>query len=460
MRDLKESSMFGSLKIAEFRALWLGETFSVFGDQVARVALALLVFEQTSSAALTALTYGLTFVPAVLGGLLLSGLADKYPRKRVIVVTDLVRAGLAGLMAVPGLPLAVLWGFIALLTLASAPFKAAQLALLPQVLSKERYQAGLALRQMSSQTAQIVGFGGGGLLIAALNVNGALLLNALTFLLSALLVARGVRSRPAARSNVPSSTAGSTEKRFDARLIAPFLLAALIGLLVVPEGLAAPYASAMGTASFSVGILMAADPVGSVLGAWWAARTADGTPSAPAVVVPAAAAALPLVACFFLPEVAWAVTFWAISGALSTLYLIRIQAVVVAIVPDDRRGTVMGRLSTCLYTAQGLAIVGGGVAAEHYGPVAAVGLAGASAFVLTLGAAAFWRFARPRQADGAEDEQAAVSTSEQGSQVLIAHHDPLPEHPAGGRPAAEDVREPGSRPSAGNGKRDHYARTR
>lgn len=66
------------LRVPEFRAMLLAELFSIVGDQLARVALALLVFQRTDSAALTALTYALTFVPSVLGGALLSGLADRY----------------------------------------------------------------------------------------------------------------------------------------------------------------------------------------------------------------------------------------------------------------------------------------------------------------------------------------------------------------------------------------------
>src|SRR5919198_2565848 len=92
------------LGVAEFRALWAAELFSILGDQLARVALALLVFQRTSSAALSALTYALTFAPAVLGGALLSGLADRYPRRRVLAVTDPLPAGPAPPMANPGPP--------------------------------------------------------------------------------------------------------------------------------------------------------------------------------------------------------------------------------------------------------------------------------------------------------------------------------------------------------------------
>ena len=94
--------------VAEFRALFAAHLLSVIGDQFARVALTVLVFARTGSAALTALTYALTFLPAIVAGPLLSGLADRYPRRTVMVVADVARAALVAVMAVPGVPLPVL----------------------------------------------------------------------------------------------------------------------------------------------------------------------------------------------------------------------------------------------------------------------------------------------------------------------------------------------------------------
>src|SRR5262245_34663501 len=102
--------------VREFRALWAAELLCVVGDQLARVGLAVLVFQRTNSAGWTALTYALTFLPALLGGVLLSGLADRYPRRELMVVVDLGRAAVALLMAVPGLPLPVLLILVVLLT--------------------------------------------------------------------------------------------------------------------------------------------------------------------------------------------------------------------------------------------------------------------------------------------------------------------------------------------------------
>ncbi|MEW2507900.1 MFS transporter [Amycolatopsis sp. NPDC047767] len=406
MNDTKRTPSVVAMRVGEFRALWSAEMLSVFGDQVARVALALLVFARTNSAVLAALTYALTFVPAILGGLLLSGLADRFPRRTVIVVADAGRGCLAAAMAVPGVPLPVLWGLIGLLTVVGAPFKAAQLALITNVLPKDALQAGQAVRQVGSQIAQVAGFGLGGVLVLALGTTASLALNAATFFVSAAIVRVWVRSRsaPTTDQNAEDSVPAG---RPDGRLIAIFMLAGLTGLLVVPEGLAAPFASAAGVASFGVGLLMAADPVGSAVGGWWAARRPVEVSSAwRPVIVPAVLAGVPLGLCAVLPGAWWAAALWAISGILSTIYLVRMVAAVGQLVPNARRGAVMGRLSTCLYTSQGVAILCGGVVADQVGPATAVALAGAAAIFCAVVAGLVWQSARPRQVRGVADEPA------------------------------------------------------
>ena len=61
---------------------------SQIGDQLASVALSVLVFDRTGSGLATAATYALTFLPAVVGGIVLTGLADRYPRRTLIVACD------------------------------------------------------------------------------------------------------------------------------------------------------------------------------------------------------------------------------------------------------------------------------------------------------------------------------------------------------------------------------------
>src|SRR5829696_1856127 len=115
--------------VAEFRALFAAQVLSVVGDQFARVALAVLVFDRTGSAGLAALTYALTFLPDLIGGPLLSGLADRMPRRRLMVICDLGRAVLLALMAVPGAPLWVLCVLLVAVQLLNSPFSAARAAM-------------------------------------------------------------------------------------------------------------------------------------------------------------------------------------------------------------------------------------------------------------------------------------------------------------------------------------------
>ncbi|WP_153036841.1 MFS transporter [Amycolatopsis sp. YIM 10] len=427
-----KAGVFDSLRVGEFRALWAAEAISVLGDQLARVALSVLVYERTASAVLTALTYALTFVPTVLGGVLLSGFADRFPRRAVMIVSDVLRALLAAAMAIPGVPLPVLWGLIAVLTASAAPFKAAQLALIPTMLSADLYQAGLAARQMSVQVVQVAGFGAGGVLVALLGPSGVLAVNAVTFTLSALLIVIGVRSRPAARSQDAGGQPGRT-RGLDPRLIMPFVLGGLVGLFVVPEGLAAPYSETIGAGAAAVGLLMAADPVGSVIGAWWAARTRTEAPvRRERILWPVVLAAVPLLACAVVSNLAAVVLLWAISGVFSTLYLIRLQPMIVAVVPDARRGAVLGRFSTCVYAGQGVAILLGGVLAERTGPPGAVAAAGSLALVVAVGAVAWWRPERSRRARTGENAP-ATGHGDRRSDLLVTHSNGLlPERPSAG----------------------------
>ena len=119
----------------EFRALWLAQLLSVAGDQLARVAITVLVYDRTHSALWTAVTYAVTLLPWLLGGVALSGVADRFPRRDVLVVCDVARMALVSLMVLvtmlvtSGWALGVIVGLLFIVTLFDSPFKAARAAL-------------------------------------------------------------------------------------------------------------------------------------------------------------------------------------------------------------------------------------------------------------------------------------------------------------------------------------------
>src|SRR5438270_5933412 len=92
----------------EFRALYVAQALSVAGDQLARIAVAVLVFSRSHSALLTAASFGLSYLPWVVGGPLLAGYADRLRRRQVMVVCDVARALMVLLMAVPNMPTVML----------------------------------------------------------------------------------------------------------------------------------------------------------------------------------------------------------------------------------------------------------------------------------------------------------------------------------------------------------------
>jgi MFS family permease len=396
--------MFRSvLAVPDFRRLWAGEALSQAGDQLARVALAVLVFQRTSSPALTALSYALTFVPTLIGGALLGWVADRVARRTVMVVCDLGRALLVATMALPGTPLPVLYLLLVAVTLLGGPFRAAQQALLPDLLSGDLYVSALALRGMTIQSAQLAGFACGGVLVAALTPYWALIIDAFTFLASALLVRTGVR-HPAAVSPPASSResargsvlAGVRVVFGDPAVRALAVLSWLAGFYVVPEGLAAPYAAAIGTGTVGVGLLMAADPAGSVIGAFVLARWIPGHLRPRLLGLLAVLAGLPLLACAAQPGLLVSLAALALSGALAQAYQTQDTASLARAVPSAGRAQVMGIVVSGLVTVQGVGVMVAGLLADLIGTPLTIGLAGLGGIAAGVPAALSWHRATRR----------------------------------------------------------------
>jgi predicted MFS family arabinose efflux permease len=392
-RDPEQVTFKAVFAIGEFRALWAAEALSQAGDQLARVALSVLVYERTSSVGLTGLAYGLTYLPTVIGGVVLSGLADRYPRRTVMVVCDVVRTVVAAMMAIPGVPLVQLCGLLVVLTIAGGPFRAAQLAMLPDVLPGERYLTGLAIRSITIQSAQLAGFAGGGIIIAVIGPYTAMAADAGTFALSAVLVLAGVRYRPAtdgSRRNRWSPSAGLHAMWQVRGVPVLFGLKMLAAFTVLPEGLAAPYAAELGEGAVAVGLIMASDPIGSVLGAWAYTRwvPAHRKPALPGIM--AVCAAVPLAFLALGPSLPFTLTLIALSGVFSTPYQMQATALITRAVPDTVRANVTGLTSTSLVTVQGLGIMAAGGVAQAIGVLPTLGFAAVLSAALALAGAVAW----------------------------------------------------------------------
>jgi MFS family permease len=393
---------------AEFRALFAAGVLSVVGDQFARVALSVLVYDRTESAGLTALTYALTYIPDLVFGPLLAGVADRFPRRRVMVLTDLARAVLVAAMAVPGLPLVVVAALLVAVQAFGSPFNAARAATLPVVLPGDHYVLGKAANDMVVQFSQVLGFGAGGVLVVAVGTSGGLLLDAASFVLSAFLIAVGVRKRPVPVGDgealsgpgwLRDLVAGTSLVVRTPQLRALLALAAIAGFYVTVEGLAVPYADEIGDGPRAAGLLLAASPAGAVLGMWLITRWAPATRLrllGPLAVL----ACLPLTLCATEPGLAVTLVLWTLSG-LASAYHLPASAAFVQAVPDHRRGQAFGVASTALKGSQGAGILAAGALAERTSPSTALAVAGGLGALAAAAAGLAWTRARRTTTDAA-----------------------------------------------------------
>jgi MFS family permease len=394
------------IAVKEFRALWYGQGLSLLGDQLAQVALAVLVYDRTGSPLATAAVYALTYLPSVVGGPLLAGLADRFARRGVMLACDLLRAALVGVMAVPGVPFWALCALVFFVVLLSAPFSAARAALLPEVLEGDAYVIGSALQNMTNQAVQMLGFATGGALIATMGPYRALALDAATFLGSALILASGVRRRPAgagaSKPSMWSMTASGARLVFGSpKLRTLVLFAWLCGFYILPEGIAAPYAARLADGTLPVpvitGLLMAAMPAGTVVGAFLFSRFVSPPRRLRLMGWMAMLSCAPLIVTAVRPPLAVVLAAWVLSG-IGGAYQLAANAAFVQYVPAERRAQAFGLVQSGLMAVQGIGILVGGFAAERLGPEPVVALAGIAGVISAAVLALVWTESRDKTA--------------------------------------------------------------
>ena len=392
----------------ELVALLSARVLSGIGDQLARVVLALYVLDRSDgNALLAASVLAVSYLPSTFGFALLGSLADRFPRRAVMLWTDLIRA-----VIVTALALAVAWdvGFAAVILLLvaetfSAPALSARSSLLPDAArSPIEYQAVVGLGSTFEQAIQVVGFVLAGVALGITSATWVLLFDALTFLISYLIVLAFVVPRPAAAD--PGTSAArmfrdmksglSTIVRTRSLRGVVFLLWASAALLVATDAVALPYASDAGAPTWAATVLLAATPAGAAIGSLLVARLPMQRQVR--LIFPLAIASMvPLLATASEPPVAVATVLWAFNG-LAQGYVVTLMALSMQLTPEHRRGRVFG-VAGGGFNAMAIAgLVGMGAVAQHTSPAAAVVLAGAVGMTIVVIGAWVWPHEQVRSA--------------------------------------------------------------
>ena len=384
-----QNSLLGN---ARFMQLWAGQAISFVGDAVSMVALVILVVQLTGSASAVGGALVARLLPTFASPLF-GVLADRFDRRVVLVASDLVRATLVlGLVFVRDLVL--IYGLIFLMGFARTLFNPTIRAGFPSVVGEGDLARANSLIGGTFSASVTVGPALGGLLVAAVGVSGAFLLDAATYLISAGLLSRIPLPRPQ-REEEEVGVFRELRSGFSYLAGARVPLAVMIGafLTVLATDLATPAEVFLAKGTFGAGdvgygLLVSVWGGGMVLGSALMAVLGDRLRLLPAYFLGIFVWALALAGTGLSPTFVLALGMLAIAGAANGLDNVVTDTILQRQVPD----AFLGRVFSVKYLGYGageaLAYPAGGMLVDALGPRSTFLLAGimtaAAALVVLL----------------------------------------------------------------------------
>jgi MFS family permease len=199
------------LRNRNYALLWSGGLISDLGDWTLLIALPVFVFQLTGSALTTSTVFVAELVPALIVGQLAGVLVDRWDRRQILVVVGVVQAALLlPLLAVTTTDrLWIVYLVAALQSCLARLANPAKAALIPSLVPREQLTAANSLNAVSDNLARLVGSPIGGLAIQLLGLVGVVVVDAVTFLVSALLAAQIRVSKEVAAPRAAAPEAGA-----------------------------------------------------------------------------------------------------------------------------------------------------------------------------------------------------------------------------------------------------------
>lgn len=182
--------MFALLRQRNFALIWWGGLVSLTGNRVLSVALPFYVYQQTGSTIATAAMVLATIVPSMLFSSIAGVFVDRWNRKSVMVMTNLLLA----LMLLPLLTIRVMgWMWLVYLvafgeTMVSIFFGLAENALLPELVDKNQLHSANSLNSFNDSLARLIGSALGGILLGVWGLESVVLFDCFSYLFAGMLV--------------------------------------------------------------------------------------------------------------------------------------------------------------------------------------------------------------------------------------------------------------------------------
>lgn len=265
-----------------FRQLWLGQVVSQMGDWFNTIALYTIILNLTGSGRAIGLLLVARFVPSFVFGSLSGVVADRFSRRSIMIVSDLLRAIVVlGFLLVRRADQLWILYFLTVVQLAlSTFFEPAKTAVIPSIVSDRELVAANAISSVTWSVMLTLGAAIGGVATGLLGTDVAFILDALTYLLSAALIAsvRLPKRAPREKGKLTLRRAlGITETVEGARYVKhrPRVLALLLvkpawglggGILTLLAVFGEKIFPVGNSAATGIGVLFAARGIGTAIG--------------------------------------------------------------------------------------------------------------------------------------------------------------------------------------------------
>jgi MFS family permease len=374
---------FGSLSVPNYRRYFFGQLVSLSGNWMQAVASVWLVLVLTHSGFAVGLTTALQFLPMLLIGAWGGLLADRFPKRDLLIVTQLLMAlPAAGLLAVSAAGVVAPW-MVYLAAFARGAVNAVdnptRQSFVIEMVGPDRVVNAVSLNSVLVQSARILGPALAGVLIATAGVVPCFAVNLATF--GAMVVALWgmdpgrLRAAPSSGREPGAIRAGLRYVRRTPELAAPLALMALVGTfgfnfqVVLP--LLATFSFDGGAGAYAT--LLGAMGVGSVIGALVVGARGRTGPRLIAAAALAFGASALLAAA--MPAMALEVPVLALLGAAAVTFAASVNSTLQLAVEPAMRGRVMALYSVVFLGSTPIGAPLAGWLSEAYDPRAALLLA-------------------------------------------------------------------------------------
>lgn len=354
-----------------FLQLWVGQACSFVGDAVSMVALVILVVQITGSAAAVGGVLLARLLPT-LASPLVGVYADRLDRRAVLVASDLARAILL-LAVVFARDLVVLFVLVFLMGLARALFNPTVRAAFPGVVGSGDLTRANALLSGTFSVSVTLGPALGGLLVATVGVGAAFVLDAATFVVSALLLSRIPMPRSPSVGEAGFGRELKEGLKYLAKTRVPLAIVAGAFLTMLTINLTVPAEvflakRTFGTGDAGYGLLVGVWGGGMVLGSALMAVLGDRVGALPFYFVSIFVAAIGLAGTGFAPTFALALGALAVAGVANGIDDVTASTILQERVPDALLGRVFSLNFFGLSAGEVLAYLAGGMLVDASGP--------------------------------------------------------------------------------------------